>query len=212
MLAVAALALSSCGGGEAAPTPAQAAAAKRLTSAQFAQLQRVYVAQVGFDARTSRHATAAAAYRHAGPLLRACGALDDADVLLLTQRSACAATARLLRYGARAYRCSGPDSCETEFRELRSVVRSAVGPNRAADRAVRATGLSRACKRVLVTSSSSYASVHRLDAALTRLLRAIAAQSRRGVLAAAAALRRVGGGAPTAKRDLRHLRASCRPR
>jgi hypothetical protein len=145
------------------------------------------------------------------PLLLACGALDGDDPLLRAQRDSCAALARYLRSASKVGGCKGTETCGNLVRAMRSAVRGMTKFDRRADRVIHATTLDAACKRSLLGTRRGYRDLHRLDRALTRLIRAIEAHLSGRVVTAGVALGRLDSGDRTSSRRLlRRFRAACR--
>lgn len=215
LLVVVALALSSCGEDVDATRKVKLAGMDRFTPTQFAAIEKVYVEGLRLQNRSgsAKIRSPAALDRALRPLLMACGVLDGDEPLQRALRTACADAAVFTRSAYRAVRCSGFDACGEALRTWRSALRGEIGSSRRADRVVRATSLSSACVRVLVTSKATYRGYRFMDSALTRVVRAVESQSTRELSSAVASLRRSGPFADpsTARRDrLSRFRRHCR--
>lgn len=219
LLVVVALALSACGEDVDATPKAKLSGMDRFTPTQFAAIEKVYVEELRLERLENREGSAkrptpAALDRVQRPLLMACGVLDGDEPLQRALRTACADSVVLVRSGHKMERCSGPDVCADALRTERSALRGAIGSWRRADRVVRATSLSSACVRVLVTPKTTYRDFRRFDSALTRFIRALEAQSARELSSAVASLGRSLGrfaDYSTAARDkLSRFRRHCR--
>jgi hypothetical protein len=215
-----ALALIAFGGaaGAAASTPrsypARLAAIHRLTAAQFAAIERIYVAALPLDEfRTSDAAPPSKVEAATQALLRACGRLSPQDPLLRALRDGCPAISEFTEATAAVAACSDAACLKRTLASARAALRRGVSGSRGSDRAINATHLPRRCKRALVTPPRAYAVYDELDAALGKLEDALATASAADLSAAETALARAekdANGLPTAKRALQLLRSACR--
>jgi hypothetical protein len=215
-----ALALTAFGGasGAAASTPkgstARLAAIHRLTAAQFAAIERVYVAALPLDAfRTSDTAPLSKVDAATQAVIRACGKLSAHDPLLRALRAGCPAISEFTEAVTAVAACSDAACLTQALESARAALRRGVSGSRVSDRAINATHLARRCKRALLTAPRAYAVYDELDAALETLEHALASASADDLTAAEAALARAekdSNSLPTAKRSLQLLRSGCR--
>jgi hypothetical protein len=214
-----ALAAFGAASGAAAATPAgsaaRLAAIHRLSAAQFAAIERVYVAAIPLD-ELGRSETAPQSEVDAASnaVLRVCRKLSTRDPLLRAMRTGCAAIADLNEATSTLAACSDDAAClKRAIKSGRAALRRGINSSRVSDRAVNATHLAPRCKRALVTPPRGYAAYNELDAGLGKLDRALTTGSPDDFAAAEAALARAekdGRSLPTAKRSLQLLRSDCR--
>jgi hypothetical protein len=218
LLLVAGLALSACGddsGTAAAPVTVDTArlhAMKRLTPAQYRALERIYVASVEFEDVSSGSVPSKAQLdRATRPLIAACERLDAADPLLGVLRASCPSAAAVYGASADLLGCTNDDECRDAARAGAQALRDLVAGGRVEARAIRATRLARACRRVLVAPAAAQEVYAALEAALEALVDALDSGSDEDQAAAAQALADVDVDAlPKPRPLLRRLRAACR--
>jgi hypothetical protein len=220
IVAVCALALTAFGGASdaAASTPkgstARLAAIHRLTAAQFAAIERVYIAALPLDEfRTSETVSQAKVEAATQAVLGACRKLSTHDPLLRVLRAGCPAASEFTEATTVIGACSDAACLTRALTSARAALRRGVSGSRVTDRAINATHLARRCKRALVTPPAGYTAYDELDAALGKLQHALATASSDDLAAAEAALARAekdSDSLPTAKRSLQLLRSRCR--
>jgi hypothetical protein len=218
LLLVAALALGACGddGGDDAGAATLVKldekglrAIKRFAPADARAIERVYRALIEFeDAEASSRAEVDAALR---PTLDSCRALDADDPLLSVLRASCPVLGVFYRNLTELGTCEEGDACRDAALAAVAALRDNVKLTRHEGRAVRATRLPRACKRVLITPRSTYSAYNDLDAALEGVATAMESGTDDDRIAALAALATLDGGSSgSTKSSLRRFRAHCR--
>ena len=209
-----ALALVLATAGVAAAATPKLASIHRLSAAQFAAIERVYVAALPLDTLSDGGPPSQAqADRVTRKAVSACLKLSTKDPLLRALRAGCPAISALTQVTVDLGECSSAACLRSALGRARSALRKAVSGSRTSDRAVNATRLPAACKRPLVTPAKGYAVYRELDGALAKLQHALSTGSASDLAAAQAALDaadRHSSSLPTAKTSLRQLRASCR--
>lgn len=218
LLLAAALALGACGGdGEAGTTAsvkldsAGLQAVEQLAPADVRAIERLY--RAGVDLEDSEAATRPTEdYEEAmRPSLVACQGLDAAHPLLGVMRASCPALGALHRGIAGVGTCEADDKCRAAALGTVAALRDLVAGSRLENRAVRATRLARACKRVLTTPRSAFRVYARFDAALERFATAMESGTDDDHVAALTTLAAVDVGAlGSARSSLRRFRAHCR--
>lgn len=212
------LALGACGGDGKTSTPAKLETdrlhkIKRLKPAEFRAIERVFSASLPLN-KLSGSATTTDAQLDAAlrPMLAACDDIDAGHPLLGVLRSTCPPEAAFYRTVTRFGRCGLPsrrclDPAQATVRALRDLVDA----SRRSDRAVRATRLPQACRRVLVTPKAVYRFFAEFDTATEGLAIALDAGSDDDVVDAVVALGEVDTETGTGGRStLRRFRAHCR--
>ena len=212
------LAPMACGGDRtaAAATKLDAqrlAAIEQLSSAQYAAIERVYVAALPLDNlnRPGASPTPAEVKAASRRILGACEALMRRDPLLGVIRASCPAAARYIDATVAIGACASAEDCSDALREGLSSLEQVVATSRVSDRAVRLTRLSRACERALVTPRTGYTLYRQTATALRMALRALASGSDDAIIEALTALGAIDQrSVPTARQMLRRLRSGCR--
>ena len=158
-----ALALTAFGGasGATASTPkgnaARLAAIHRLTAAQFAAIERVFVAALPMDEfRTSDTVAQSKLEAATKAVLRACGRLSTRDPLLRALRAGCPAVSDFTEATTAVGACSDAACLTDAITSARAALRRGISGSRASDRVVNATHLAPRCKRALVTPPKGY--------------------------------------------------------
>jgi hypothetical protein len=213
-LALAVIAAASAAGSVPTDRTAGLASIQRLTPAQFAAMERVFVAALPLDKlQKSDTAPQSKLDAAANAVVRACNRLSTRDPLLRAMRAGCPAITDLNKATRDLGACSDAACLRRAITSARAAMRRGVSGSRVSDRAVNATHLSARCKRALVAPPKSYAAYDQLDAALGKLDHALVSGSVDELAAAEAALTRaekVGNDLPTAKRLLALFRSGCR--
>jgi hypothetical protein len=143
-------------------------------------------------------------------VLRACGGLDGKHPLMSELVRSCAGEGSFLRATADLQRCTNSDTCSEAYMAQKTALRGMAAADMRADRAVRATALPPACKRVLITPDSSYAAFGRVEAVLQKIINALESRSRRDRLRAARAARSFKAPSRSTQRQLDQFRVNCR--
>jgi hypothetical protein len=190
------------------------ASIQRLSAAQFAALERVFVAAVPLD-RLQRSEAAPQSKLEAASkkFVRTCNTLSTSDPLLRAMRAGCPAITELTKVTGDIDACSDAACVRRAIKSTRAAMRRVVRGSRTSDRAVNATHLPAGCKRALLSPPGSYPAYDQEDAALGKLDHALVTGSAHKPHAAQAALTRAekaGNRLPTAKRLLALFRSSCR--
>jgi hypothetical protein len=196
----------------AAGASARLATIHRLTGAEFAAIERVFVAalpldKLGDDSKPSE-IEAATSKAH-----NACLKLSTRDPLLRALRAGCPALSAFTEVNAEVGACSDAACLKRALGRARTALGKAVSGNRTSDRGVNATRLAAGCKRALVSPAASYVVYDKFDAAFAKLQDALTTGSADDLDAAEAALAAADKRAddlPTVKRSLQLLRAGCR--
>lgn len=192
---------------------ARLAAIHRLTAAQFAAIERVYVAALPLDSfRTTESPSQSAVDAATRGALRACLKLSTRDPLLRALRAGCPAISDFTKATTAVAKCSDAACLTRALAAARTALRRGINGSRTSDRAVDATHLPRRCKQALVTPPKGYAAYDELDVAFRKLQHALATSSAADLSAAEAALARAdkaSNSLPTAKRSLQLLRSGC---
>jgi hypothetical protein len=187
----------------------------KMSTAQFAAVQRVYVAALPLDKfRKSGAGSLTAANAASRKALNACLKLSTADPLLRALRASCPALADLSQETAGLDSCTQAACLKKVLTATRAKLRSARDGSRVSDRGVHATRLARACKHVLLTPQSDYVAYERFDTGFAKLAHAIDTGSQSELNAAQKLINaadREAAKAPSAKTSLRRLRAHCVP-
>jgi hypothetical protein len=217
---VCAFAVTAVGGASRAATStpkggtARLAAIHRLTAAQFAAIERVFVAALPLDEfQTSDTVPQAKVDAATQAVLGACRRLSTRDPLLRALRAGCPAVSEFTEATTAVGACSDAACLARALTSARAALRRGIDGSRVADRAVNATHLARRCKRALVTPPAGYAAYEEFDAALGKLQHALATASSDDLAAAEDALARAekdSNSLPTNKRSLQLLRSGCR--
>jgi hypothetical protein len=146
---------------------------------RFAALDSVFAAAVALDTyRDQRDVSFERLREDARPMLKACHALPEDDVLMRAVRSGCPQIAEFAAQGATIETCDSSAACLRstvafgEFVErLRAVSRRTDGAVAAAQK------LAAACKQALTTPSQAYAVFATYDAAIGQMQRALRSRS-----------------------------------
>jgi hypothetical protein len=213
-LALAAIGAACAEGAGPTDSTAGLVAIQRLSAAQYAALDHVFVVSLPLD-RLQRSETAPQSKLDAATnaLVRACNKLSTRDPLLRAMRSGCAAIADVNEATRDVGACSDPACVRRAIKSARAAMHRIVSGSRTSDRAVNATHLPARCKRALVAPPDSYPAYDELDEAFDKLDHALATRSDDELAAAEAALTRAekkGDRLPTAKRLLQLFRSGCR--
>jgi hypothetical protein len=187
----------------------------KMSQAQFAAVERVYVAALPLDKfRKSGAGSLSAANAASRKALNACLKLSTSDPLLRALRAGCPALADLSQETDGLNSCTQAACLKTVLNATRTKLREARDGSRTSDRGVHATHLARACKHVLLTPGSDYVAYAKFDKGFAKLAHALDTGSKSELNAAQRLINaadKEGAKAPTAKTSLRRLRAHCVP-
>ena len=189
------------------------AAIKQLSRAQYAAIERVYVAALPLDRlnRPGALPTPTEIKAASRRMISACEGLPERDALLGVIRASCPAAARFIDATVAIGTCASAEGCKDALREALSSLKQVVATSRVSDRAVRSTQLSRSCERALVTPRTGYTLYRQAETALRTALRALDSGSDDELIEALTALGALDqSSVPTARQMLRRLRSGCR--
>lgn len=161
MAVMACLVVGACGdesdSGTASPK-ADAGKDSGLGVKRFDALDRVYAAALPLDRYQAEKDFSGARFRQeTKPLLQACEALPEDDVLMRAMRSGCPLLTEFVQQESDIGACDSIAECKRSMRSFRSFVNRMLAVSRRGDRAVAAEkGLSDGCKRALSTPPQTY--------------------------------------------------------
>lgn len=186
----------------------------KMSTAQFAAIERVYLAALPLDKfRKADAGSLSAANAASRKALNACLKLSTTDPLLRALRAGCPALADLSQETAGLDSCTQAACLKRVLSATRAKLRQARDGSRVSDRGVHATRLAKACKHVLLTPRSSYVAYDEYDKGFAKLAHAVDAGSQSELEAAQRLLNaaaKQSAKAPSVKTSLRRLRADCR--
>ena len=204
---------------EAAPREgdtARLAALHRLTTTQFAVIERYAVAALPMDEARTNTLPQSKVDATTRAMLRACRKFSRRDPLLRALRTSCMSDVELTQAFSAYNACSNAGCLPDVLRAMRAELRQAISGGRIAARAINATNLARGCRQAILDPPKLFVFYKRLDAAFAKVQRVMATGSPAGFATAQTALARAERarnelrGEPTIKRSLQLMRSTCR--